>query len=74
MGGLPLELCRRQLISGTVFALPVVKKLNVVEHILSGFVSCQVNFPTYPLPFQQLEEAFSDGIDAPMSTTASRDC
>jgi hypothetical protein len=42
--------------------LRVVKHLHVIEYITTSILSCGVNFPLDPFPFQQLEEALSYGI------------
>jgi hypothetical protein len=50
--------------------LRVVKHLDVIEYITTSVLSCGVNFPLDPFPFQQLEEALSYGIVVAVSSTA----
>ena len=43
-------------------AFAVVEALDVLEHILLGFVACQVPGTVHALSFQQTEEALNDRI------------
>ena len=47
-----------------------VEHLDVVEHVLSCSVACEVGSPLDPLAFQQVEEAFCDRVVMAITTTA----
>jgi hypothetical protein len=48
----------------------VVKNLDIVEHFAPRFGASAVNLPAAPLPFEQREEAFGDGIVVAVSPPA----
>lgn len=44
--------------------------LNVLEHVMSSVVSCQVDLTPDAFPFQKLEEALGDGIVMAVAASA----
>lgn len=50
---------RRQHTVVCVLAIWVVEHLDIIEHILPCYVTCELCPPPYPVAFQQPEEAFS---------------
>ena len=57
-----LELYGRQAIRRRMSADGVVKHLNVAKHIAARFLPCRIDVLADALTFEQLEEAFSNGI------------
>ena len=53
-----------------VFAVRVIKHLNVVEHVLPCGIARYVCSPPDPLPFQELEETLCDGVVMAVFTSA----
>ena len=45
-----------------MFVLRVIEKLDVVEHVLAGFLACFVFSAEDAFAFEQFEEALDDGI------------
>lgn len=44
-----------------MLALRVKEHLDVIEHILPGFLACSIGTKCDPLALRQVEEAFSEG-------------
>jgi hypothetical protein len=55
-----------------VFAFRVIEHLDVIAHILPGFVPCAVDLSTYPLSLQEIEEALGHRIVMAVSASAHR--
>ena len=53
-----------------MFALRVVEELNVFEDVAPSIIACRVGFSPDPLAFQQLEEAFRNGVVMTVTTSA----
>jgi hypothetical protein len=53
-----------------VFALRIIKHLDVVEHVLPCFASCSLCFAANAFSFQQIEKALRDGIVVTVAPTA----
>jgi len=45
-----------------VLAFLIAEHLNIVEHVLLGFISRLVAPPPYPFPLEQVEEALRNGV------------
>jgi len=45
-----------------VLACWIIEHLDVIENILSGFVTRFIYLAADPLSFEQIEEAFDDGV------------
>ena len=52
-----------------MFAVRVVKHLDIIEHVLPSCIACDVRPPPDPFPFQELEEALGNGIIMTVSTS-----
>ena len=63
---LPFECDARQHPVPDVRARWIVEHLDVVEHVLSGFIACPVGSAPDPFTLQQIEEALGEGVDAPI--------
>ena len=55
-----------------MLALRVIEHLDVIEHIPSSLVTCFVNPAANPLSFEQIEEAFNDGVVVAVTPPAHR--
>ena len=58
----PFELDRRQHAVPRMLALRVIEHLDVIEHILPGFLAGSIGPPSDPFTLEQVEEALGDGI------------
>ena len=67
---LPLELEGRQHSVPCVLALRVVEHLDVVEHVLPGFLARSVGAAPDPLELEQVEEALDDGAIVAVASAA----
>ncbi len=45
-----------------MLALWVIEHLDVIEHVLTGFIAWPIVLATYPLTLQKIEEAFGNFI------------
>jgi hypothetical protein len=61
-------LCRADITERGVTTFPVVKNLNVFEHILPSVVPCRVALPMCAFVLHAVEETLHRRIDAPMSS------
>ncbi|MFT5005821.1 MAG: hypothetical protein ACI8YI_001435, partial [Paracoccaceae bacterium] len=64
------ELDGRQHPVPSVFAFRIVEHFDIVEHIAPCIFSGFVCSPPNALPFQQVEEAFGNGVVVEISATA----
>jgi hypothetical protein len=48
----------------------IVKHFDVIEYVLSGFVSVFVCFALDPFTFKKLKEAFGNGVVIAVTTSA----
>ena len=55
-----------------MLALWGIEHLDIIEHIPSSLVTCFVNPAANPLSFEQIEEAFDDGVVMAVTATAHR--
>ena len=55
-----------------MLALRVIEHLDIIEHIPSSLVTCFVNPAANPLSFEQIEEAFNDGVVVAVTPPAHR--
>ena len=55
-----------------MLALWVIEHLDIIEHIPSSLVTCFVNPAANPLSFEQIEEAFNDGVVVAVTPPAHR--
>lgn len=53
-----------------MFALWVVEEFNVCEDVAPGIIACPVGSSSGPLAFQQLEEAFRNGVVVTVAAAA----
>ncbi len=50
-------------------SLPIVKALDVVEHISSGLVPGSISYPVYTLSFKQAKEALDGSVVVAVTTS-----
>ena len=60
------EVDRRQHTVSDMFAFRVIEHFDVVEDVLSGLLAGLICSTPYVFPFEQLEEALNDRIEAPI--------
>ena len=53
-----------------MFAFWIIKHLNIIEYILSGFVPRFVKPAANPLSLEQIEEAFGDSVVVAVAASA----
>jgi hypothetical protein len=68
--GTLLERSRTYITKIAVPAFSIVETLDVIKDILLGIIARHVIFSIYPLPFEDSEEAFNDGIVVAVSSAA----